>query len=118
MPGYGEPNERWYHVNVLTIRGEAVQLEQFPVSCRGGEMGWSASDGGFFTYRGTVGGTPPHLTATLVRESCDYCAVEIGGKRAVARRLPLAFPAPGQAVLGKLRYVQGLSQNQITCPAR
>ena len=118
MPGYGAPKERWYHVNILTIRGKAVQLEQSPVSCHGNEMSWSASDGGFFTYRGTVGGTPPKLVVTLVQAACDYCPVEIGGKPPAPRRLPLAFPAPGRAVLGNLRYIQGLSRSQITCPTR
>jgi len=46
-----DPEAAWFHENTLLIRnGEAI-LDKVPIVVRRGKKGYSASDGGFLTYR-------------------------------------------------------------------
>jgi hypothetical protein len=42
---------RWFHENTLIIRNDEAILEKVPITIRHGEKTYSASDGGFLTYR-------------------------------------------------------------------
>jgi hypothetical protein len=42
---------RWFHENTLVIRSDEAILEKVPITIRHGEKSYSASDGGFLTYR-------------------------------------------------------------------
>jgi hypothetical protein len=52
LKGMGEPNARWFHENTLVVRGTEVILDMNPVVFHNGKEAYSASDGGFLTYRG------------------------------------------------------------------
>jgi hypothetical protein len=47
-----EPDALWYHENKLIVRGGELILDKVPISIRNGKKSYSASDGGFITYRG------------------------------------------------------------------
>src|SRR5262245_31938486 len=49
-----QPEAIWFNKNVLTVRGDRVQLEKSPGYVLGNEVFSSASDGGFRTFDGTV----------------------------------------------------------------
>ena len=46
-----DPEARWFHENRLLIRNDDAILDKVPVVVSHGKRGYSASDGGFFTYR-------------------------------------------------------------------
>ncbi|NVO85301.1 hypothetical protein [Hymenobacter terrestris] len=53
-----DTTDRWFHENTLTIRADSVFIDKVPVSFGGhmtkGSKQYSASDGGFYTYRGKI----------------------------------------------------------------
>ena len=54
MPGFGSSDEKWYHEIRLTIRDSEVLVEASPVFVKNRIKTASASDGGFWTYKGQV----------------------------------------------------------------
>lgn len=56
MPEYSKAtHEKWYNSNTLKITGSQAHLNTSPYSIdKNGEKLWSASDGGFLYYSGTV----------------------------------------------------------------
>ena len=47
-----DPEVKWFHENTLLVKNNEAVLDMVPVSIRRGEKSYSASDGGFLTYRG------------------------------------------------------------------
>jgi hypothetical protein len=47
-----EPDAKWFHQNTLFVRNNEAILDMAPVCFKKGEKSYSASDGGFLTYRG------------------------------------------------------------------
>ncbi|TDX01955.1 hypothetical protein [Dinghuibacter silviterrae] len=53
---YGDParpEEKWYHLTYIKFKGDSVYIDQEPVYFRHGDTVFSASDGGFYGYKGT-----------------------------------------------------------------
>jgi len=46
-----DPEAAWFHGNALLIRNDEAILDKVPIVIRRGTKGYSASDGGFMTYR-------------------------------------------------------------------
>jgi hypothetical protein len=46
-----DPEAAWFHENTLVIRNDEAILDKVPIVIRRGKKGYSASDGGFLTYR-------------------------------------------------------------------
>jgi hypothetical protein len=46
-----EPKASWFHENTLVIRHDEAILDKVPVVFLNGKKGYSASDGGFMTFR-------------------------------------------------------------------
>jgi len=109
----GEAGERWYYQDVLLIRGEELRLERSPVSCKDGEMAWSASDGGFPRYVGTLSGSGANASARMTLTDCEYC-----DEAARTLQLPYARVGLHAVRLGAVTYVQGITQEQLVCPAQ
>jgi hypothetical protein len=42
---------KWFHENTLVVRNDEAILDKVPITIRHGEKSYSASDGGFLTYR-------------------------------------------------------------------
>ena len=112
-----ESGERWYYQNVLLIEGGKIRLEKSPVICKNGEMSWSASDGGFFTYLGTAPLADDDHPVQLKLVSCDYC-LEPWPVSIRRVRLPFARLSPQIVRLGSVTYTQGITQEQLVCPIR
>ena len=76
IEGYGDPANpqyKWYHLSELTIRGDSVFLEQSPVTFFKKDTIFSASDGGFYYYRGTLETYKGKTVALMTLTNCDYC---------------------------------------------
>ena len=66
---------KWYHLSILKIKGDSVFLDQSPISIYKKDTSYSASDGAFFYYRGTISKiTDTTFTINLTEIYCDYCA--------------------------------------------
>ncbi len=80
MKGYSDPENPkriWYHLSVLTFEGDSVFLEQSPVAIYKTDTIFSASDGGFYSYAGTIGQYEGKPFLDLKLKSCDYCPRQI-----------------------------------------
>jgi hypothetical protein len=76
MPGFSDDeNDQWYYESRLTIEGTSVTLEQSPFHIKDGDKIYSASDGGFFYYQGTVVRTGDKYHILLDMTNCDYCGI-------------------------------------------
>jgi len=68
-----KPKYIWYHLSVLTIKGDSVFLEQSPIAIYKNDTIFSASDGGFYSYAGAIFEYEGKTIADLNLKSCDYC---------------------------------------------
>jgi hypothetical protein len=68
-----KPNYKWYHLSVLTFQGDSVFLEQSPVAIYKKDTVFSASDGGFYYYVGTIEKYQGKTISDMTLKSCDYC---------------------------------------------
>lgn len=68
-------NNKWFHVNQLTIIGDSVYMSSSPIYInKNKDTVHSASDGGFYSYEGTIKKTnSKRFTIELLQKSCDYC---------------------------------------------
>ena len=67
------PNHKWYHLSVISFKSDSVFLEQSPVGIYKTDTIFSASDGGFYSYAGTIRISQGRTVADLDLKSCDYC---------------------------------------------
>ena len=49
-----DKDTQWFHENTLVVRGNQAILDMVPVEFRHGKKAYSASEGGFMTYRGSL----------------------------------------------------------------
>jgi len=63
----------WFYQNRLSIKNGVVRLEKSPEEHIGKEVVYSASDGGFPTFRGRLVARGHVTVAVLEIESCLYC---------------------------------------------
>ncbi len=65
---------KWYHLNELKIKGDSVFLDQSPISIYKKDTSFSASDGAFYYYHGTLTKqTDTTFSINLTEIYCDYC---------------------------------------------
>lgn len=68
------PKRKWYHQNTLKIKGDSVFLDQRPISVYRNDTSYSASDGGFFYYRGIwTKISDSTFSIDLIEIFCDHC---------------------------------------------
>ena len=72
MPGFGSSDEKWYHEIRLTIRDSEVLVEASPVFVKNRIKTASASDGGFWTYKGQVVHEKRKLFLKLPNPRCVF----------------------------------------------
>ena len=65
--------ENWFYQNRLSIKDGVVRLEKSPETHDGKEVVYSASEGGFPTFRGRLVVRGGVTVAVLEIESCEYC---------------------------------------------
>lgn len=76
MKGYGDPAKpqyKWYHLSELTCKDDSVFLEQSPVAIFRKDTIFSASDGGFYSYAGTIRTFKGSTFTDMNLITCDYC---------------------------------------------
>ena len=69
------PKYKWYHKSVYTVihQSDSVFLEQSPVFIDKGDTVHSASDGGYYYYRGIYTLKGDTYTFYLQPSFCEYC---------------------------------------------
>ncbi len=70
-----KPKIKWYQLTHLTIKGDSVWVNQSPISIYKRDTVWSASDGGFYNYKGKITVNEGQLVIDLKMTHCDYCPV-------------------------------------------
>ncbi len=68
-----KPKWKLYHLSYLKIKGDSVNLDQSPISIYKIDTSFSASDGGFYYYSGTLTTSDTTIEINLKETSCDYC---------------------------------------------
>ena len=82
-----KPGDKWYHENIVYIRPDSLFLEGNPVVVhRNGDKGYSASDGGFYSYSGRIDTAGGRLAAQLRMFSHDYIGLPVFIKDTVAAK--------------------------------
>jgi hypothetical protein len=72
----GRPERKWYHYSYLKLKDDSVFLDQSPISIgRKNDTLWSASDGAFYYYHGTISKSDTSAKMDLKLIFCDYCAI-------------------------------------------
>lgn len=72
---YVDPEDRearWFHENRLLVRNDEAILDKVTVVFSHGKMGYSASDGGFFTYRARFSRRDGQVLVALRLCQSDY----------------------------------------------
>lgn len=72
-----DPKPAWFHENILIVRNNEAILDEVPFTVRGGETGYSASDGGFFTYRARFAEEQGKPIATMRLSKADYAVLVV-----------------------------------------
>lgn len=68
---------KWFYENSLFIDNDTFFIYKVPVQFVGKKKIYSASDGGFFYYYGTVKQTDTGSILNLTMHNCDYCGREM-----------------------------------------
>lgn len=68
-----KPNYKWYHLSELTFSDDSVCLELTPIAIYKKDTIFSATDGGFYSYAGTIRTLKGSTFVDLNLNSCDYC---------------------------------------------
>jgi hypothetical protein len=74
----GDPKAKWFHENRLLISNDDAILDKVPVVFSHGKKGYSASDGGFFTYRGKFSKKDGQIFVALRLCQSDYVLFPAG----------------------------------------
>jgi len=69
------PKRKWYNLTYIKIKGDSVFADQSPISIYKKDTVYSASDGGFYYFKGTVIRTDSVATIHLKFLTCDYCGI-------------------------------------------
>lgn len=72
---YGPP-KTWFHEKTLVIKQDSLYIRSVPVVMENGEKLYSASDGGFMYYTGTVHCDKKGLIARYAIRRCEYCGLK------------------------------------------
>lgn len=71
--------DAFYHLHELSIRGKDLVIKISPIFIEKGEMTYSASDGGFFTYKGKITRKGSKFQVKMQITDSDYSGVPSGG---------------------------------------
>ena len=77
---YGDPANpkwKWFHLGYMKIKGDSVFLDQNPISIYKKDTSFSASDGAFFYYKGTLEKSDTTILINLKELFCDYCGIPV-----------------------------------------
>lgn len=67
------PREKWYHLTHIRVDGDSAFVAQDPIGIYKKDTMFSASDGGFYYYKGKVNVNNGQVIFDLRMITCDYC---------------------------------------------
>jgi hypothetical protein len=70
-----DPSRKWFHRSYLKIRGDSAFMDQNPISIYKNDTSFSASDGAFYYYRGTVRRIRDSIVVYFDNKTCHYCGI-------------------------------------------
>lgn len=73
---YGDPAnkaQKWFHKSYLKIRSDSAFMDQDPIAVSKQDTAYSASDGAFYYYKGTVTEQGDSIIIKFNNKICDYC---------------------------------------------
>lgn len=73
-----DPATKWFHENTLVIRNNEAILDKVPITIRHGKKRYSASDGGFLTYRARFTKKDGQSFLSLRLFESDYVMFPVG----------------------------------------
>jgi hypothetical protein len=95
------PKQTWFHEIRVVIMGDNMMIQKFPVYYdRLHHKKYSASDGGFLTYKGTVAKAKDVYIANAKLVNCDYIGFT-GFQPPVANNDSSGRPLPGMNPISK-----------------
>ena len=72
---YSQDKEKWYHMSYLKIMTDSAYLEMNPVYINSkGDTIYSASDGGFYYYKGNIDYYKDSINIKFKGVFCGYCS--------------------------------------------
>ncbi|MEY2922146.1 MAG: hypothetical protein RL108_768 [Bacteroidota bacterium] len=71
------PEKKWFHKNIIRIKKDSIFLKRIPVIRIGNKTFYSASDGGFYYYKGIIIKKNNEIKIDLTEINCDYCPTEV-----------------------------------------
>lgn len=99
-----EPDARWFHEDRLVIRDNEAILDMVPIWILHGRRFFSASDGGFLTYRGRFFRRNGQNFISLRLFQADYIMVPVGKDiYSEVKTYPVSF-AGGTITINGVRY--------------
>ena len=108
-----EPGVKWFHENTLVVRNNEAILDKIPFTVEHGKKSYSASDGGFTTYRGRFFQKDGQISVYLRMFESDYIAFPIGGCEPYSKIsvFPVTFLPNGIRIEGVVYKNKMLSAN-------
>ena len=80
------PYYKWFRLSTIRFRKDSIFLDQSPVAIYKSDTIFSASDGGFFYYKGKYEDLKDSLVLRLVIDHCDYCPVPLKPSKAFSTK--------------------------------
>lgn len=68
-----QPHNKWFHKTKLTFKKDSVFIEKSPISVYKHDTLYSASDGGFYSYKGIWKDNDDKFEIKAIETNCDYC---------------------------------------------
>lgn len=69
------PSEKWFYKNTLRIINDSIEIDKSPIAIRKNDTLYSASDGGFYYYKGMIISRGKIVNVKLRLDHCDYCPI-------------------------------------------
>jgi hypothetical protein len=111
---HDEPNSKWFYENIFVVRGTEMTLDMQPVVFHNGKKAYSASDGGFLSYRGKLFNKNGQLFVSLRIFQSDYIAFPEGPR--FCEPYSQLFTHPVKQVNGVIE-INGLHYKHTSLPA-
>jgi hypothetical protein len=73
-----DPQVEWFHQNTLLVKDNEAILDKVPISIKQRKKSYSASDGGFLTYRARFFEKDNQMFVGLRLIRCDYVLLPLG----------------------------------------
>ena len=73
----GRPENIWYYETFIKFKNDSVFIDQSPISVNKNDTLYSASDGGFYYFKGSKAENLNQIKIFTKEIACDYCPSEM-----------------------------------------